>query len=328
MAESKHDELEWEAPILEIEEKIEKLDQASARDGLDVADELKELHARREKLINEIYSKLTPWQVVEVSRHVRRPTTMDYVQAFLDDHEELHGDHHFRDDPAILTATGKIDGRRVMLIGHRKGKTIPERVACNFGCAHPEGYRKALLKMKLAEKFGLPIVTLINTPGAYPGLGAEERGQSMAIAENIMEMALLRVPIVCVVIGEGGSGGALGIGVGDRVFVMEYSYYSVISPEGCASILWKDASRKAEAAKALKLTAADLKELNLIDGIIPEPKGGAHRARGDVMQTVKDVIISALDEICGQDVDELIDQRYAKLRKYGHWKEATAPAGV
>lgn len=319
------DDLDFEKPIIDINRKIADLEarEQAGEEGLDK--EIQTLGEKRDKLIDEVFAKLSPWERVQLSRHPERPTTMDYVNHMLTDWSELYGDRAFGDDPAILTAIGYLAGRRVMLIGHRKGKNLRERIDCNFGCAHPEGYRKALLKMQLAEKFGIPIVTLINTPGAYPGIGAEERGQAMAIAVNIQEMSMLRVPIVCIVIGEGGSGGALGIGVGDRVFVMQNSYYSVISPEGCASILYKDAKYADEAAKALKLTATDLMELGLIDAIIPEPRGGAHRHQAEAMKIVRDTIVSTLDELCAHDIDELLDERYAKIRALGKFNEpATA----
>ncbi len=323
------DDLDFEKPIHEIDRKIQELDARIQAGEQGHEEALKQLQAKRDKTIEEVYANLTPWQRVQLSRHPERPTTMDYVDGMLTDWSELHGDRKFGDDPAILTAIGYLGGRRVMLIGHRKGKNLKERLACNFGCAHPEGYRKAMLKMKMAEKFGLPVVTLINTPGAYPGVGAEERGQSMAIAESIEMMSMLRVPVACVVIGEGGSGGALGIGVGDRVHVMEYSYYSVISPEGCASILYKDAGKANEAARALKLTAPDLVELGVIDGIIPEPLGGGHRNPGEAVRIVKRHLVETLDELTKLPLEQLMEQRYEKLRALGKFQEAaTATAAV
>ena len=315
------EELDFEKPILELERKIQELDSRMQAGEEGLEHEIKQLREKRDKETKRVFADLTPWQRVQLSRHSQRPTTMDYVEHMLDSWTELHGDRAFGDDPAMLTALGYLGKRRVMMIGHRKGKNLRERIDCNFGCAHPEGYRKALQKMKMAEKFGLPIVTLINTPGAYPGIGAEERGQAMAIAVNIQEMALLRVPIVCVVIGEGGSGGALGIGVGDRVYVMQYAYYSVISPEGCASILWKDAGRASEAATALKLTADDLIGLDLIDGRIDEPLGGAHRNPAETLKVVRAQIESALDDICDKPIDDLLEERYARIRTFGKYNE-------
>lgn len=318
------DDLDFEKPIHELERKILELDARIAAGETGFDEELAALREKRDRTIDEIYEKLTPWQRVQLSRHPDRPTTMDYVDGMLTNWSELHGDRTFRDDPAILTAIGYLGGRRVLLIGHRKGKNLRERIDCNFGCAHPEGYRKAMLKMRMAEKFGLPVVTLINTPGAYPGVGAEERGQSMAIAESIEMMSMLRVPIVCIVIGEGGSGGALGIGVGDRVYVMQYSYYSVISPEGCASILYKDVGKANEAARALKLTAPDLEELGVIDGTIPEPRGGAHRHPVQTVREIKRHLVSTLDELCRTPIDELLAKRYEKLRALGRYQEAVS----
>jgi acetyl-CoA carboxylase carboxyl transferase subunit alpha len=309
--------LPFERPIQEYEEKIAALEALALNTRLDISGEIKSLRTRMEEKLRDTYSRLSAWERVTVARHPRRPITADYVATLLDDFHELHGDRYFGDDPAILTGFATMGGRRFLLVGNRKGRTTKERLVCNFGCAHPEGYRKALRKMKLAERLGLPIVSLINTPGAYPGIGAEERGQAMAIAENILAMVSLRVPIVVVVIGEGGSGGALGIGVGDRVLMLEYSYYSVISPEGCAAILWKDAERTPEAAEALKLTAPDLKALGIIDRILPEPLGGAHRAPEQAMETVKQAIVETLDELCAQPLEQLLAQRLEKFRRIG-----------
>jgi acetyl-CoA carboxylase carboxyl transferase subunit alpha len=304
----------FERPIEEIEAKIAELESLSQSTKLDISSEIEALQQRLKSKIEATYSDIGAWDRVNVARHPKRPVAADYVATILDDFFELHGDRAFADDRAIVTGLATIEGRRFLLVAHRKGRTTKERLECNFGCAHPEGYRKALRKMRVAEKMGLPIVSLINTPGAYPGIGAEERGQAMAIAENILAMFSLRVPILVIVIGEGGSGGALGIGVGDRVLMMEYAYYSVISPEGCAAILWKDGERSPEAAEALKLTANDLLRLGVIDGIVAEPPGGAHRAPEAAMHQVKRAIVSALDELGAVPIDELVATRYQKYR--------------
>ncbi|MFT5286111.1 MAG: acetyl-CoA carboxylase carboxyl transferase subunit alpha [Planctomycetota bacterium] len=304
----------FERPIAEIEAKISELESLSQSTKLDISSEIEALQEKLKEQIHTVYSDLGAWDRVSVARHAKRPVASDYIASVLDDFFELHGDRAFGDDKAIVTGLATIDGRRVMLVAHRKGHTTKERMECNFGCAHPEGYRKALRKMRLAEKMGLPIVSLINTPGAYPGIGAEERGQALAIAENILAMFQLAVPIVVVVIGEGGSGGALGIGVGDRVLMMEHAYYSVISPEGCAAILWKDGERSPDAAEALKLTSGDLKELKVIDEIVPEPAGGAHRDPETAMRTVKEAITRNLDELGKLNVEQLLEQRHHKYR--------------
>jgi len=309
--------LPFERPIQEYEERISALETLARNTKLDISGEIKTLRALMEEKLRETYAKLTAWERVTVARHPNRPITSDYIATLLDDFHELHGDRAFGDDPAIVTGFATMAGRRMLIVGNRKGRTTKERLRCNFGCAHPEGYRKALRKMKLAEKLGLPIVSLINTPGAYPGIGAEERGQAMAIAENILAMVTLRVPIVVVVIGEGGSGGALGIGVGDRVLMLEHAYYSVISPEGCAAILWKDAEKTPDAAEALKLTAPDLLSLGIIDRILPEPLGGAHRAPEQAMATVKQGILAALDELATIPIDQLVAARGEKYRRIG-----------
>src|SRR5688572_13666097 len=307
----------FERPIEEIEAQIAELESLSLSTRLDISSEIEALKTRLRETIHKTYSDLSAWERVNVARHPKRPVVADYIQEVLDDFVELHGDRTFGDDRAIVTGLATMEDWRFLLVGHRKGRTTKERMECNFGCAHPEGYRKALRKMRLAEKLGLPIVCLINTPGAYPGIGAEERGQAMAIAENILAMMTLRVPIVALVIGEGGSGGALGIGVGDRVLMMEYAYYSVISPEGCAAILWKDGERSPEAAFALKLTATDLLKLGVVDDVIPEPHGGAHRAPLMAMGQVKKTILENLARLEVIPIDELVAARREKFRRVG-----------
>jgi acetyl-CoA carboxylase carboxyl transferase subunit alpha len=310
--------LPFEAPIREIEDRIAELEELSASTRLDISSEIEALRARLEGQVESTYSDLSAWDRVTVARHPRRPVTSDYITDMLDEFFELHGDKNFGDDRALVTGLASIDGRKFMLVAHRKGRNVAERLECNFGCAHPEGYRKALRKMKLAEKMGIPIVTLINTPGAYPGIAAEERGQAMAIAENILGMFDIAVPIICVVIGEGGSGGALGIGVGDRVLMLEYAYYSVISPEGCAAILWKDGERSPDAAEALKLTAESLLKLGIVDEAIEEPTGGAHRNPVQATASLKKALIRHLDELGAIPLPDLLEQRYQKFRKISH----------
>ena len=313
--------LAFERPIVELERKIVELQNLSEATGMNLNGELKPLQQKLIRLTREIYENLDPFDVVQIARHPLRPQTSDYIAQMLDEYLELHGDRHFGDDHAITTGFGRIGERRFLLIGHRKGKETKENIACNWGCAHPEGYRKALQKMRLAEKFKLPILTLINTPGAYPGVGAEERGQAWAIAENILAMARLKTPIVCVVIGEGGSGGALGIGVGDRVLMLEHAYYSVISPEGCAAILWKNGERAVEAAAALKLTSRDLRRLGVVDEIVPEPLGGAHRAPDEMVAELKGRVLEAFGSLDGLDTDQLLARRYKRIRAYGSLDE-------
>ncbi len=308
--------MNFEADIQELESQLAELQELSERTQLDLSDEIATLTARLQKAIQATYSELGAWDRVSVARHPERPVASDYA-GMIDEFMELHGDKVFGDDQAMMTGLARMGDLRFMLIAHRKGRTTKERLACHFGCAHPEGYRKALRKMKLAEKLGLPIVTMINTPGAYPGIGAEERGQAEAIAENILEMFGLRVPVLVIVIGEGGSGGALGIGIGDRVLMMEFSYYSVISPEGCAAILWKDGARTPDAAEALKLTAGDLTELGLVDGVIPEPVGGAHRDRERAMATVRETIERELKALSAIPTEELLAERLRKFRNAG-----------
>ncbi|MEE8142732.1 MAG: acetyl-CoA carboxylase carboxyltransferase subunit alpha [Planctomycetota bacterium] len=313
--------LEFEAPIVELESKIEELRSFSETTEVDLSGQIEELERKCDEKKRAIYSHLTPWQKVLIARHPDRPGLTDYVKMIVTDFLELHGDKAYRDDPAILTGLGRLGNRRFMLVGHRKGKTTREKVECNFGCAHPEGYRKAILKMHLAEKFRIPIVCFINTPGAYPGMEAEERGQAFVIARNLMEMASLRVPVICVVIGEGGSGGALGIGLGDRILMLENSYYSVISPEGCAAILWRDAAHAPRAAEILKLSTDDLVRLKIIDEVIPEPLGGAHRDPHATGRALEEAILRNLAELTDLDPEEQVRQRFAKFRSMGIFEE-------
>ncbi|RLS75700.1 MAG: acetyl-CoA carboxylase carboxyltransferase subunit alpha [Planctomycetota bacterium] len=314
--------LPLEKPIYELEDRIAALETAPL--GAKQQEELRRLKHELVDVQKRVFGNLDPWQTVEVSRHPDRPKTSDYLSLVFDEFVELHGDKSFGDDPAILTGFAKLDQHKVMVIGHQKGKTLAERQACHFGCAHPEGYRKAMGKMRLAAKFGLPVVCLIDTPGAYPGVGAEERGQAQVIAESMFLMATLPVPIVCVVIGEGGSGGALGIGVGDRVAVLEHAYYSVISPEGCAGILWKSVEFKADAARALRMRSRDLKEFGVIDAVIDEPAGGAHRDPRQMAARLKTYLTRTLRELVGRPGDRLVADRYEKFRKMGVFLEASA----
>ena len=316
-SESFQNGLAFERPLLEMREKIDELERLAQTTHLDLRGEIEALQKQLEKQTVEVYKKLSPWEMVKVARHADRPLTGDYISMMLDDFTELYGDRVFRDDRAIVTGLASLRGRRFMLVGHRKGKSVKDRLACNFGCAHPEGYRKALAKMKLAEKMRVPIVTFVNTPGAYPGIGAEERGQAGAIARNILEMFTLRVPIIVIVIGEGGSGGALGIGVGDRVGMLQYAWYSVISPEGCAAILWKSGEKAPEAAEALKLTSADLLKHGLVDDVVDEPLGGAHRDEKEMIKRVADRIVRWIDELAEVPIDELLEARYEKFRRMG-----------
>src|SRR5262245_2372729 len=311
------DGLAFERPLSDLQTKIAELKKLNSGSHLELAGEIELLEDRLRRQTAEVYAQLSPWERVNVARHADRPLTSDYVQLMLDDFVELHGDRVFGDDRAILTGFASMEGMRFLLVGHSKAKTVKDRLACNFGCAHPEGYRKALQKMRLAEKLKMPVVTFINTPGAYPGIGAEERGQAGAIARNILEMFSLQVPIVCIVIGEGGSGGALGIGVGDRVGVLENAYYSVISPEGCAAILWKSGDKAPEAADALKLTSKDLLRLGLIDKVIDEPLGGAHRDARGTVDRVRAQVVQWLGELAQLSVDQLLQQRFEKFRRMG-----------
>ena len=314
---SVQDGLAFERPLSDLQTKIDELRKLNSGSHLELAGEIELLEDRLRRQTAEVYGQLSPWERVNVARHADRPMTSDYIQLMLDDFVELHGDRVFGDDRAIVTGLATMAGERFLLVGHRKGKTVKDRLACNFGCAHPEGYRKAMQKMRMAEKWKLPIITFINTPGAYPGIGAEERGQASAIARNILEMFDVKVPIICLVIGEGGSGGALGIGVGDRIAMLENSYYSVISPEGCAAILWKSGDKAPEAADALKLTSKDLLRLGLVDKVIEEPLGGAHRDPKAAVERVKQQLLDWLRELRTLPLPELLDQRYRKFRRMG-----------
>lgn len=318
------DYLEFEKPIRDIEERIEKLAGAGASRA-SVQDELRKLKARLAQAESELYSKLTPWQRTQLARHPQRSSTLDYVGALCREFVELHGDRVFGDDRAIVGGFARFNGRSVMVIGHQKGKTLKERMLRNFGMPNPEGYRKALRLMKLAEKFGRPILTFIDTPGAYPGIGAEERGQAEAIAHNLLVMSRLTVPVVSVVIGEGGSGGALALGVADRVLMLEHAVYSVISPEGCAAILWDDPVKAPDAAAALKLTAKDLLELGVIDEVIPEPMGGAHRDPSAMAERLAKALSTHLGQLEELSGEELLARRDMKYRKMGSVGEASQP---
>ena len=311
--------LHLEKPIYELEDKIADLETAPL--GQQSQEEVQQLRRECADLQKQIFGNLDPWQTVEVARHPNRPKTSDYLSLVFDEFVELHGDKAFGDDPAMLTGFAKIDRHKVLVIGHQKGKTLAEKQACHFGCAHPEGYRKAMGKMRLAAKYGLPVICLIDTPGAYPGVGAEERGQAQVIAESMFLMASLEVPIICVVIGEGGSGGALGIGVGDRVAILEHAYYSVISPEGCAGILWKSAEFKADAARALRMRAWDLKEFGVIDKVIDEPRGGAHRDPRLMAARLKTYLERTLKELGSLPIEKLVENRYEKFRRMGAFLE-------
>jgi len=313
--------LDFEKPILELERKIEELKNLTETEKIDLSSEIKQLEQRLEKLKRETFENLNAWQRVQVARHPKRPYTMDYVNLIMKDFVELHGDRLFSDDKAIVCGTAKINGQKIILIGHQKGRNTKDNLLHNFGCAHPEGYRKAIRAMKLAEKFALPIVIFIDTPGAYPGIGAEERGQAHSIAYNLREMTAIGVPIVIFVIGEGGSGGALGIGVGDKVCILENAYYSVISPEGCAAILWRDRAKAPEAAEALKLTARDLLKMGIVDEIIKEPLGGAHRDPETCAKNIKTAIKKYLQELLPLPKKELLENRYKRFRKIGVFKE-------
>jgi acetyl-CoA carboxylase carboxyl transferase subunit alpha len=318
------DYLEFEKPLIEFEEKIEKLKPFAKTDPL-IHREIEAIEKKAREVQVEIYAKLTPWQRTQLARHPNRPNTQDYIAFMIHDFVELHGDRLYGDDRSIVGGIGIFRNRPVVIIGHQKGKSVKERVDRNFGMPHPEGYRKALRLMKLAEKFMRPVITLIDTPGAYPGIGAEERGQSEAIARNLIEMSRLSVPVIVVVIGEGGSGGALALGVGDRILMMEHSIYSVISPEGCAAILWNNNAKAPEAAEALKMTAKDLLALGVIDEIVPEPAGGAHRDPPQAAEILEKAIENQLVKLDGLKTDDLLEQRYQKFRKMGVFGEEMVP---
>ena len=309
--------LEFEAPIAELEARIQELRHASHDQAFNIEDEIGKLQDKLKLRTAEIFRTLTPWQIAQVARHPARPYTLDYLKVICEEFHELAGDRAYADDAAIVGGVARIEGQGMVVIGHQKGRDTKTKIRRNFGMPRPEGYRKALRLMKLAERFKLPVLTFIDTPGAYPGVGAEERGQSEAIARNLLEMARLRVPIVCTVVGEGGSGGALAIGVGDVTNMLEYSTYSVITPEGCASILWKTAERAKDAAEALGMTAPRLKELGLVDKIVREPLGGAHRNPRGMAVRLKAVLLNQLDVLSGIDADTLLEQRYRRLRAYG-----------
>ena len=311
--------LDFEKPLIEIEKKIEELRIVSG-DSKDSKNELEKLEKKADKLRKNIFSSMTSMQRTQLSRHPDRPYTLDYIDLIFEDFMELHGDRNFRDDPAIVGGMATLDGETIFIIGHQKGRNTSEKIYRNFGMPNPEGYRKALRLMEMAERFNKPIITFIDTPGAYPGIGAEERGQGEAIARNLREMSMLKVPVICNVIGEGGSGGALALGVGDIIQMMENSVYSVISPEGCAAILWKSGEKSADAADALKITAKNLKELGIIDNIVPEPAGGAHRNYEESAANLKESIKVALSELKVLSTDELLRQRYDKFRNMGELK--------
>jgi len=316
--------LDFEKPIFELEKKITELKNLSTSGELDLDSEVRKLETRLSHVKKETYTNLTPWQRVQIARHPKRPYTLDYIQMIFTDFIELHGDRTFADDKALVGGFAKLDGRTVLVMGHQKGRDAKENIMRNFGSAHPEGYRKALRLMRMAEKFNIPIVVFVDTPGAYPGVGAEERGQAYTIAVNIRDMARVQVPIVVTVIGEGGSGGALGIGVGDRVLVLENAYYSVISPEGCAAILWKDRTKAPDAAAALRLTAKDLLELKLIDDVVKEPLGGAHQNHEEIAETLKNAVKKHLKDLEQIPGPSLIDQRYEKFRCMGVYETSLA----
>jgi len=316
--------LDFEKPIAELEKKISDMKDFASGNNLKLDGEINSLQEKMEKLRSEIYAKLTRWQKVQLARHPRRPYTLDYVELMTTDFIEIHGDRYFADDKAMVGGFARIDGKPVMIVGQQKGRDTKQKLFRNFGMANPEGYRKALRLFRLAEKFNKPIVILIDTPGAFPGIGAEERGQAEAIARNLREMSILKVPIVIVIIGEGASGGALGIGIGDKIYMLEYSWYSVISPEGCAAILWRDASKAPEAAEALKLASNDLLDLGIIDKIIPEPPGGAHNNCQAMAAILKDEILRALAELEALPVDVLLQKRLGKFRQMGVYREKEA----
>lgn len=312
------DYLSFEQPIAELEAKIEELHLVGNDNELNIAEEVAKLRGKSRKLTESIYSKLTPWQVVQVARHPHRPYTLDYIQRIFTDWEEMHGDRHFGDDSAIVGGVARLDGKPVMVIGQEKGRGVTDKVMRNFGMPKAEGYRKALRLMETAERFNMPVLTLIDTPGAYPGIDSEERNISEAIAKNLAVMSRLKTPIICTVIGEGSSGGALGIGVGDRLNMLQYSTYFVISPEGCANIIWKTSEKAPDAAEAMGVTSSDLEKLGIVDSTIPEPMGGAHRDIETMSTTLKQHLIKQLDELQSEDVESLLEKRYQRLMGYGN----------
>jgi acetyl-CoA carboxylase carboxyl transferase subunit alpha len=314
--------LDFEKPIVELETKIEELKHFGTDKNISLDPEIKKLEEKLEKMKNEIYDRLTIWQRVQIARHPDRPYTLDYIRMITTDFVELHGDRQFADDFALVAGFAQLNGTKVMIMGHQKGRGTQENVMRNFGCAHPEGYRKAMRLMKLAEKFSLPIVILIDTPGAYPGIGAEERGQAQAIASNMRDMVGLKTPIVATIIGEGGSGGALGVGVADRVCILQHAYYSVISPEGCASILWRNSVKAPDAAEALKINGEHLLQFGIVDEVIPEPPGGAHKNPDFIAASLKETILKYINELSSLSKDELIEKRYNKFRTIGEVLES------
>ncbi len=314
--------LDFEQPIAELEAKIDELRYVGDDSEININDEVLRLKEKSESLTKSIFSKLSPWQVARVARHESRPYTQDYLDMIAPDFQELHGDRMYADDPAIVGGIGRIDGRAVMFIGHQKGRDTKERVRRNYGMPKPEGYRKAQRLMRMAEKFSIPVVTFIDTPGAYPGVGAEERGQSEAIAYSLYMMAGLKTPIISVVIGEGGSGGALAIGVGDKLLMLEYSIYSVISPEGCASILWKSAEKAEDAAEAMRITASSLNDFGLVDEVLAEPLGGAHRNPKAMAEVIRNALLSSLEELAQLSTEQLLEMRQLRLASFGQFKEA------
>ncbi|MCA9394107.1 MAG: acetyl-CoA carboxylase carboxyltransferase subunit alpha [Candidatus Omnitrophica bacterium] len=309
--------LEFEKPIYELEAKIEELRNHGDDLKISIEPEIRKLQEKLEKVKTQIYKNLTVWQRVQIARHPDRPYTLDYIRMITDEFVELHGDRQYADDLALIAGFARIDGHKVMILGHQKGRDTKENVKRNFGCAHPEGYRKAMRLMEMAAKFRLPVVTLIDTPGAYPGIGAEERGQAQAIAENLCDMSRLSTPVIAVVIGEGGSGGAIGIGVADRVLILEHAYYSVISPEGCASILWRSAEKAPQAAEALKITGEHLRDFGIADEVIEEPRGGAHRDPVLIAERLKGALVKHIGELVPLSGEELLEQRYQKFRAIG-----------
>lgn len=320
---SKRHFLEFEHSVAELESKIEELRYVQNESAVDISEEIDRLSKKSLQLTKDIYASLSPWQVTQIARHPQRPYTLDYVNDIFTDFQEMHGDRHFADDQSIVGGLARFNGQACMVIGHQKGRDTKERGMRNFGMARPEGYRKALRLMKTAEKFGLPVFTFVDTPGAYPGIGAEERGQSEAIGRNIFEMAQLEVPIICTIIGEGGSGGALAISVGDQVLMLQYSVYSVITPEGCAAILWRTAERASDAAEALGITAHRLKALGLIDKIVNEPVGGAHRDGKQMSAYLKRALVDALRQVSDLKPKELLQRRYDRLQSYGRFTDTT-----